>query len=315
MKNQQTTVHHKRMPLPDTATLALWPLVEQYGQHLQQRGCKPNSVYRAKSNLKRFCAFAHELGRRKPAEITAFDLESYPLSLAAMTPRSQQQYLIDVRQFFGWLEDTQQLFVNPAEKLRIPKAPRPPLRVPTEEQVARLLDAPDLKTMWGLRDRAWLEVAYATGARRIEMTRLTVADVNLQHGLLRLLGKGDKERLAPLGGQAIRWLEKYLDESRPKLLKGKTHTALWLSTRGGPWGYAAIQEQLDTYARKIGLPKSLLTAHNLRRACVSHMLHHGASPLLLKELLGHVRTATLSHYLRQSMADLQETHRHTSPGK
>jgi integrase/recombinase XerD len=305
----------KRIRLPDANTLALWPLVQQYGDYLRGQQCKPNSVYTATSNLKRFCAFITELGRRKPTDITPFDLEGYQLSLAGLTIRSQQQYLVDMRQFFHWLETTQQLFVNPAATLRLPKGPKRLLKIPSEKQVARLLNAPDVATAWGLRDRAWLEVAYSTGARRIEMTRLTVADVDLQQGLLRLFGKGDKERLVPLGRQAVCWLDKYIREARPKLLKGKTETALWLSTRNGPWGYAAIQEQLDTYARRIGLPKSLLAAHNLRRACATHMLKNGASPLLLKELLGHVRTATLSHYLRQSIGDLKETHRHSPPGK
>jgi integrase/recombinase XerD len=190
------------------------------------------------------------------------------------------------------------------------------LKVPTEEQMLRLLEAPRLETLPGLRDRAWLETAYATGARRLEMTRLTLADVNLQQGVLRLYGKGDKERLVPLGQQAIGWLEKYLRQARPRLLKGNQTTALWISSRGGgPLCYQAMQQQLRGYAQRLGLPVSLLAAHNLRRACVTHLLQHGASPLLLKELLGHTRTATLTHYLRRSLADLKATHRRTLPGE
>ena len=305
-----------RTRLPNPATLALWPLVQKYGDHLRERQCKPNSIVTVQSNLKRFCAFITAAGHWQLAAITPLVLEGYQLSLAALTLRSQQQYLVDVRQFFRWLEQSQQLFVNPAATLRLPKGPKRLLKIPSETQVARLLNAPDVKTVWGLRDRAWLEVAYATGARRIEMTRLTVADVDWQQRRLRLFGKGDKERLVPLGRQAVYWLEKYLREARPKLLKGKTATALWISTRHGQaWGYAAIQEQLGTYAHRLGLPKSLLAAHNLRRACATHLLNHGASPLLLKELLGHVRTATLSHYLRLNIGDVQTTHQNSLPGK
>jgi len=306
----------KRHRLPDPATLALWPLAEQYAAHLRGQNFKAKSLVTIRCALQRCCAFLAGLDRRTITDVSALDLESYQLSLAAMSASSQLCYLVQARRWFGWLESTQQLFVNPAVNLRIPQQPKPRLQVPTERQVLRLLAAPNLKTLSGLRDRAWLEVAYSTGARRLEMARLAVADVNLPQRVLRLFGKGDKERLVPLGGQAAGWLEKYLREARPRLLRENQTTALWVSSRGAaPLCYEAMQQQLRGYARRLGLPVSLLTAHNLRRACVTHMLKNGASPLLLKELLGHVRTATLSHYLRRSLADLKETHRHSSPGR
>jgi integrase/recombinase XerD len=304
MKNQQTTAPR------------LYILIEGYAEHLREQGFKPKSIQGAGTALRRFGAFLSALGRRNIADVTALDLEGYQLSLSGLTPSSQQFYLVHARQFFRWLENTQQLFLNPAVQLRIPRRPATLLAVPTEDQVARLLTAPNLKHAAGLRDRAWLEVAYATGARLIEMTRLTVADLDLQRRSLRLFGKGDKERLVPLGRQAVAWLEKYLKESRPRLLKGKDAPALWLSSHGGsPLSYVAIYRQLRTYARRTGLPKALLSPHSLRRACVTHMLNHGASPLLLKELLGHTRTATLNHYLRQNIADLKATHRRCAPGR
>jgi integrase/recombinase XerD len=290
--------------------------LQRYAEHLRGRGFKPKSVQGAGTALCRLGAFLSELGRRNVAEVTALDLEAYPLSLSRLTPASQRFYLVHARRFFRWLEDTQQLFLNPAVQLRIPKRPATLLAVPTEDQVARLLAAPNLKHAAGLRDRAWLEVAYSTGARLIEMTRLSVQDVDLQRGLLCLFGKGDKQRLVPLGRQALAWLAKYLKQARPRLLKGKDATALWLSSHGGnPLSYVAMYQQLRTYARRTGIPKALLSPHSLRRACVTHMLNHGASPLLLKELLGHTRTATLNHYLRQNVADLKATHRRCAPGR
>ncbi|MGD0413495.1 MAG: tyrosine-type recombinase/integrase, partial [Verrucomicrobiota bacterium] len=200
--------------------------------------------------------------------------------------------------------------------LVIPRRRRKLIKAPTESHIALLLETPDTSTASGLRDRAWLELAYATGARRIELFRLNVRDLDLQQGLVRLFGKGDKERLVPLGSQARHWLTRYLAEARPKLLKAKETPALWLSSHGGgPLGYEAIQQQLRTLTRKAGLPASLLTPHNLRRACATHLLDHGASPLMLKELLGHERTATLSHYLRQTIADVRATHRRSAPGR
>ena len=313
MKNQHN-IARQQTRLPERTTLALWPLAEQYAAHLQGRNFKPKSLLTVRCALHRCCAFL--AGRKKITDVSVLDLESYQLHLLAMSVETQLAYLVNVRRWFGWLENTQQLFLNPAAGLRIPKRPRPRIKVPTEKQMLRLLTAPNLKTPSGLRDRAWLETAYATGARRNEMTRLTLADADLSAGALRLYGKGDKERIVPLGRQAVYWLEKYLREARPQLAKENQTAALWISSRGGgPLGYEAMQQQLRGYAHRLGLPVSLLAAHNLRRACATHLLGHGASPLLLKELLGHSRTATLSHYLRRSLADLKETHRRTLPGE
>jgi len=255
-------------------------------------------------------------GRGHIAEVTAPDLQAYQSHLLDLEASTQQNYLVNARQFFRWLETTGQLFENPATRLVIPRRRRKLIKPPTESQVALLLEMPDTSKAPGLRDRAWLELAYATGARRIEMFRLNVRDLDLQQGLVRLFGKGDKERLVPLGSQAKHWLTRYLAEARPKLLKAKETPALWLSSHGGgPLGYEAIQQQLRTLTRKAGLPASLLTPHNLRRACATHLLDHGASPLMLKELLGHERTATLSHYLRQTIADVRATHRRSAPGR
>jgi integrase/recombinase XerD len=150
----------------------------------------------------------------------------------------------------------------------------------------------------------------------LELVRLTVQDLDLQQGLVRLFGKGDKERLVPIGKEASHWLNRYMTEARPQLLKDKKTTALWLSSHGGgPLSYVAIYRQLRTLTRQGGLPRSMLTPHNLRRACTTHLLEHGASPLLLQELLGHERLATLSQYVSQTIAQIKTTHQHTAPGE
>lgn len=302
--------------LPDKTTLALWPVVKRYAEHIRHRQFKEKSTRGIIAALHRFCAFMAGRGRGHIAEVITSDLEAYQSHLLDLEAATQQNYLVNARQFFRWLEATGQLFENPAARLVIPRRRRKLIKAPTESQVALLLKTPDTSKAPGLRDRAWLELAYATGARRIEMFRLNVHDIDLQQGLVRLFGKGDKERLVPIGRQAMHWLKRYLAEARPNLLKAKETAALWLSSHGGgPLGYEAIQQQLRTLTRKAGLPVSLLTPHNLRRACATHLLDHGASPLMIKELLGHERTATLSHYLRQTIAEVKATHRHTAPGR
>ena len=305
-----------RTRLPDPTTLALWPLVERYAGHLRERRFKEKSIQGVIAALHRLCAFLAQRGRNPIAEVTAPDLEAYQAHLLDLAAATQQNYLVNARQFFRWLEATGRLFENPAARLVIPRCRRQWVRAPSESQVAMLLATPDTRTACGLRDRAWLELAYATGARRGELFRLRVGDLDWPAGLVRLFGKGDKERLAPIGRQAGHWLQRYLAEGRPKLLRGKDTAALWLSSHGGgPLGYEAIRRQLRTHTRQAGLPASLLTAHGLRRACATHLLDHGAAPLALQELLGHERAATLSHYLRLTIAAVQAAHRRTAPGR
>ena len=143
MKNQHN-IARQQTRLPERATLALWPLVESYLDHLRARNFKPKSLLTVRCALHRCCAFL--AGREKITEVSALDLESYQLSLAGMSASSQLTYLVNVRRWFGWLENTQQLFINPAAGLRIPKRPQPRIKVPTEKQMLRLLAAPNLKT-------------------------------------------------------------------------------------------------------------------------------------------------------------------------
>jgi len=312
--------------LPEPSTLPLWPLVERYAEHMRTRRLKEISIHRNTTALLRLCAFMAQLGKAQAAEITQADLEAYQSHLLGLRIKTQQSYLTSARLFFRWLEISGLLFENPAAKLVIPRPREKRVKAPTESQVARLLEMPDVLKLTGIRDRAWLELAYSTGARRIEMFRLRVGDLDLQGRSVRLLGKGDKERLVPIGKQAANWLERYLTEARPKFLARRRPglmpastpplEALWLSSRsGGTLCYAAIQQQLRGYARKAELPTSLLSAHNLRRACATHLLAHGASPFALQELLGHERIATLSHYVDQKAEDVKNTHRNSPPGR
>jgi integrase/recombinase XerD len=302
--------------LPDKTTLALWPLVEHYAEHMRARQYKDKSIRGVTAALHRFCAFMAERGRNRIAEVSAPDLEAYQSHLLDLKIATQRNYLVNARQFFQWLEATGKLFESPAARIILPRYHGKLALAPSESQVIVLLETPNTHTPTGLRDRAWLELAYATGARRLEMVRLTVQDLDLQRAQVRLLGKGDRERVVPIGHQAMQWLRRYLAEARPELLKGTDISALWLSSRGGgALGYEAIQQQLRTLTRKARLPVSALTTHSLRRACATHLLDHGASPLMIKELLGHERTSTLSHYLSQTITDVKAAHRRTPPGR
>ena len=193
------------------------------------------------------------------------------------------------------------------------KPPRLIHYVPSEDDVRRLLTAPKTHTRGGLRDRAFMEVLYSTGARLIEMASISIFDVDLRRAALRLHGKGRKQRTVPLGKKAIRWLEDYL-RLRHTLLNGNPDIeALWLNTRGGPLSYQGAEKIVLRNSQAAGLRP--FSSHALRRACATHMLRNGAHPVQLQMLLGHACLRHLGQYLDVTITELKKTHEHSKPGR
>lgn len=290
-------------------------LAQDYLEDLRARQASVRTVRLAETILAHVLAFLSQ--RERIQDITAADLEAYRLRLVQQnfSPASAEVYLRTVRQFFGWLEARQRLFINPAAGLLIPKPPRKLLPVPSEEDIRKLLAQPNVATPIGLRDRALLESAYATGARREELSALNAFDVDLDQQTVRVLGKGKKERVLPLGKQAAFWLQRYLAEARPKLLKERLdEPALWIDLHGKRLSYEAWQQVLRQHTQAAQLQKPI-SPHAIRRACATHMLRRGAHPLQLQMLLGHASLKTLSQYLRVTVTELQHTHAQSNPGR
>jgi integrase/recombinase XerD len=293
------------------------PLAGEYLASLTLRRFSPRSVSLYRRALRDFLFHLADTGRERAQDITPEDLENYRLALVQrnFAPASLEVYLRTVRQFFAWLEVNQKLFANPAAGLIIPQPPRKLLPAPTEEQVRQLLAQPNVATACGIRDRALLETAYATGARREELCRLTVFDADLDNRRLRVLGKGNKERVLPLGRHAVQWLQRYLTQARPRLLKEKLdEPALWIDLHGKQLAYETFQQIITRHSQAAGIEPAI-SPHALRRACATHMLRHGAHPLQLQMLLGHATLKTLSQYLRLTLTELQQTHQQSNPGQ
>jgi integrase/recombinase XerD len=265
--------------------------------------------------LNRLLAFLRERNRRVP-DTTQADLEELRILFCQQLAESTREtYIGNVKRFYRWLKQTHRLFFNPAAGLVIPRRERPLPQVPTEEEIARVLAQPDLSKLWGLRDRAMLEVLYSTGARRAELARLTLDDVDLGNGTVRLFGKGKKERIVPVGRMAVHWLRRYLAEARPQQAGKHAGNALWLGKRRKGIGPQMVAVNLRLYARKAGLSPAFFSPHAFRRACATHMLRHGAHPMMLHQLLGHSSLKTLRPYLRLTIQDLIETHHHSVVGE
>jgi len=290
--------------------------VEEYLESLRVRKLSPATVQQSGYMLNLLLGFLDGRGIRLQDAAMA-DVEAYRLMLgerkyAAMTVA---RCMTVVRLFFRWLEQRQKIFLNPAEGLVVGRVVRPILFVPSRAQVKLLLAQPDVSRPLGVRDRAFLEVLYSTGARLQEMMALGLSDPDLTRGVLRLMGKGRKERMVPLGRQAVHWLRKYLREARPRLVgENVDEPALWVggNTRRKAGGQA-LQRQLQTYSRRCGLPS--LSPHALRRACATHMLANGAHPVQIQMLLGHAGMNTLGQYLRVTITDLRKAHKRSKPGR
>ena len=228
-------------------------------------------------------------------------------------PRTTARLLSSLRRFYGYLVREEKIKTDPTALIDSPKLGRPLPKSLSEEQVVKLLESPDTKTSLGLRDRAMLETLYATGLRVSELVGLTLSQVSLTQGVVRVIGKGDKERLVPLGEEAISWISRYLAEGRPKLVKSRSTDALFTTTRGGPMTRQAYWHNLKQHTRKAGIEPKKLSPHTLRHAFATHLLNHGADLRVVQRLLGHADLCTTQIYTHVAQARLKTLHEQHHP--
>ena len=223
--------------------------------------------------------------------------------------RSVARQLSAVKSFYRWLKREGRIEEDPALLIVRPKTGRPLPKTLTEADVEALLAAPDVSTPLGLRDRAMLELIYATGLRVTELVTLTQSQINPRQGLVRVIGKGDKERLVPLGEDALHWLARYLREARPLLL-GDNQELLFPSRRGTCMTRQTFWHRIKQMAMVAGVEKKL-SPHTLRHAFATHLLNHGADLRVVQLLLGHSDLSTTqiyTHVAQQRLQDLYQKH-------
>lgn len=218
--------------------------------------------------------------------------------------------LSGVRRFYRYLLREGVIADDPTLRLDSPRLPRRLPETLTEADVETLLAEPDPEIPVELRDRAMLEILYGCGLRVSELTGLTVGQVNLRQGLVRILGKGGKERLVPLGEEAVDWLLQYMRLARSELLRGKTSDALFPGNRATAMTRQAFWYRIKLYAVRSGISKPL-SPHTLRHAFATHLLNHGADLRVVQMLLGHSDLSTTqiyTHVARQRLQDLHRSH-------
>jgi integrase/recombinase XerD len=272
--------------------------------------CSPGEAGCAKEEAAPFFSRLQDVTR---ADLTAWRLDLIERELAGAT---LEVFLRAVRNLFNWMEAEGMLFDNPAAALKTPKYGRKLLPVPGEDELRRLLAQPSVTTPAGIRDRAIIEVGYCCALRREELARLTLRDPDFLQRSLRVMGKGSRERMLPLGDEAFAWLKRYVEDARPSLLGPGADAldALWISVGGKPLGGAGISVMLKRYSRGAKLPVNI-TPHSLRRACATHMLQRGAHPVQIQMLLGHATMRHLAQYLRLTITDIKRMHQQSRVGK
>jgi integrase/recombinase XerD len=226
---------------------------------------------------------------------------------ARVRASTQARFASSLKRFYRHALAANRVSADPTVRLDPPK--RPP-RFPqslTEADVEALLAAPDVATPAGLRDRAMLEVLYAAGLRVSELVALVVTQVSLDMGVVRVLGKGAKERMVPVGEEAIAWLQRYLREARPKLLKGSACDAVFVTPRGGAMTRQAFWHLVKRHGAR-AIPGKHLSPHTLRHAFATHLLNHGADLRVVQLLLGHADISTTQIYTHVARERLKQLH-------
>lgn len=226
--------------------------------------------------------------------------------------RSSARWLSCVKGFYRHQVHKGRLAVDPSAELELPKLGRGLPGSLSEREVSELLAAPDVEDPLGMRDRAMLELMYASGLRVSEITGLTMASLNQRQGVLRIVGKGAKERLVPVGQEALAWVERYLTEARPALLRGTVTAALFPSRRGRAMTRQTFWHRVKRYARQVGIVREI-SPHSLRHAFATHLLNHGADLRAVQMMLGHADLSTTQIYTHVAQRRLKALHQAHHP--
>jgi integrase/recombinase XerD len=288
---------------------------EQFQDYLSfERGLSARTVSAYDRDLTRWAEFMVGRAIRTPEAVTPADLREWVFDLrdAGLAPTSIRRAQSAIRTYFRFLIAEGGLQTDPTERLDSPKVGRKLPDFLTREEVEQLLDAPDPTKALFWRDRAILEVLYASGVRVTELVELPLSSLNRDDAFVTVFGKGSKERLVPLGGPAQRALERYLREVRPSLEQGNGAGRVFLNVRGRPLSRESVWKLVRDSAVRAGITKKV-SPHTLRHTFATHLVEGGADLVAVQELLGHVDISTTQIYTHVDREYLRDVHRRFHP--
>jgi len=273
-----------------------------------ERGLSRNTLQSYRYDLARLAAHQRAAGRDLPRASREDLLHFLAVQMrAGRNPRSLSRYLSGFRQYYRWLLREGRIQEDPTALIESPKLGRGLPKALSEQQVTGLLEAPPVDTPLGLRDRTMLELMYASGLRVSELVGLELASVNLNQGVVRIMGKGSKERLVPLGEEAMSWLQRYLREARPELMGGHSSPLVFVTARKGGMTRQAFWYAVRKYAVVAGISQAV-SPHMLRHSFATHLLNHGADLRVVQLLLGHSDLSTTQIYTHIAREGLKQLH-------
>jgi len=289
--------------------------VERFDDFLAlEQGASVETSKAYKLDIARFVTYVSVKGAKSPVDIGARTLREYVFHLKdlGLSPASIRRNVSAVRTYFRFLVGEGHVVRDPSERLETPRKWRTLPDVLGVDEIEKLLTAPSLDEPFAFRDRAMLELAYGAGLRVSEWISLGVRDVMLQDHLVRVFGKGAKERLVPIGRRAIGAIAIYLRELRPKLEKGEGKGVLFLNARGQPMSRMGAWKILRKYVDQVGITKPV-TPHTLRHSFATHLLEGGADLRAVQEMLGHVDISTTQIYTHVDREYLRSVHKQFHP--
>ena len=278
-------------------------------------GLARNTLESYRRDLAGFCAWLAQVQGKSLLEAASSDLQrhlAWQVETRHAKPRTTGRLVSSLKRFFQFALREGLRADDPAAALESPKLPRSLPKTLSEAEVEALLDAPDTATTQGLRDRAMLETLYASGLRVSELVGLKTVQASLDMGVVRVLGKGSKERLTPLGEEAVAWIERYQREARPALIGARRSDALFVTARGGPMTRQAFWGLVKRHAATAGIRRAI-SPHTLRHAFATHLINHGADLRVVQLLLGHADISTTQIYTHVARERLKALHRKHHP--
>ena len=272
-------------------------------------GLSRSTLQSYRTDLRQFGNWLTQRGGRGLPDAERGDLLEYLAYKFAQKakPRTASRLLSSLKRFYGYLLRQGQIQTDPTLRIEAPKLPRSLPKILTEDDVEHLLGGPNPETALGLRDRAMLETLYASGLRVSELVGLNLGQVSHDMGVVRVMGKGAKERLVPLGEEALAWICRYLGEARPVLIAGRTSEALFVTARGGAMSRQMFWRLVKRHASAAGISASI-SPHSLRHAFATHLLNHGADLRVVQLLLGHADISTTQIYTHVARERLKQLH-------
>ncbi len=303
------------MPAEQHANTPIHPEIERYIDAMwMEKGLSDNTLSSYRRDLRQFHEWQVHSSGQSLLQASRASLQQYLgyRLQQGQSPRSSARFLSCARGFYHYLLREGRITVDPTLDVDSPRLGRPLPKSLSERDVERLLAAPDLEQALEFRDRTMLELLYACGLRVSELVSLQVSQISLNQGVVRVFGKGSKERLVPMGEEAMDWLQRYLGDARGELLHGRPSEVVFPSRRGTQMTRQTFWHRIKLYAQRAEI-KQPLSPHTLRHAFATHLLNHGADLRVVQMLLGHSDLTTTQIYTHVAQQRMQELHAEHHP--